>query len=172
MGGLGVPLPSVPTSLDELIDRAAIGDVVHGYATGVDRRDWALYRSIFTDRLDVDFTSWAGIRETMDADQWVAMVRATLAPFDATEHRLSNLVVTLDGDRACCVAQMNARHMLDGRFQILGGFYTHQLVRTADGWRIAGCTLMITWEEGDRALFDEARERGPRARVDVGLAGI
>jgi hypothetical protein len=36
------------TDLSILLDRAAISDVVNAYATGLDRRDWVLYRSIFT----------------------------------------------------------------------------------------------------------------------------
>ena len=32
-------------NLQLLLDRAAISDVVHAYATGLDRRDWTLFRS-------------------------------------------------------------------------------------------------------------------------------
>jgi len=160
-----------PKNLRDLLDRAAISDLVHAYAHGIDRRDWALYRSIFADRVDIDFFTWAGIREVFDADAWTAAVKGTLAPFDATQHTMSNLAITLDGDAATCIAHMTARHVLGAEAQTLGGYYTNRFARTADGWKIVGCTLMITWEEGDRALFERASALGPRARVDVGLQG-
>lgn len=162
----------MPETLRDLLDRAGIGDLIHAYAHNIDRRDWRRYRSIFADRIDIDFFGWAGIRETVDADAWVATVKATLAPFDATQHTMSNLLVTLDGDTAICVVSMTARHVLGSEVQVLGGYYTDRFVRTPGGWKIAGCALTITWEEGDRALFERAAAIGPRVRVDVGLQGI
>jgi SnoaL-like domain len=170
-----MPIPPAPTTLAQLADRAAIADVIYGYAHGIDRRDWILYRSIFDDVVDFDFFTWAGIRQKYAADEWVSMVRSTLACFDSTQHTFTNLVIDLNGDNATCVVNMTARHNLnvDGKAesQTLGGFYTHRLRRTASGWRIAACALMITWEEGDRALFEKAARLGPRARVDVGTQG-
>ena len=168
-----MPAPSVVSTLTDLIDRAAISDTIFKYATGVDRRDWALYRSIFTDTVDFDFSTWRGVRQAMSADEWVIAARDTLACFDATQHNLTNLVITLDGDRATAVVHMVATHYFDGEVQTLGGFYTHGLVRGDDGvWRIAACRLVITWETGDRALFGRAAARGPRPRIDVGEQGM
>ena len=168
-------VPPPPRDLKDLLDRAAIADVVHGYAHGVDRRDWALYRSIFTDEVDIDFSTWGNLKQRYAADVWVGMVRQTLACFDATQHTLTNLAITLDGDTATCIAKMTARHVLlaegASHSQTLGGYYTNRLVRLAAGWKIAGCALMITWEEGDRALFEQAQARGTRSRIDVGMQG-
>ena len=116
------------------------------------------------------------IRDSYAADAWVAAVKDTLACFDSTQHTMSNLAIHLAGEEATVVASMTARHhlMVDGKreFQLLGGYYTDRVVRVHGGWKIAGCALMITWEEGDRGLFEKARAMGPRSRVDVGLQGI
>jgi len=171
-----VSLPAAPRSMADLLDRAAVADLVYTYANAIDRRDWTAYRSIFADQIDIDFFTWAGIRERYAAAAWVAAVKDTLACFDSTQHTMSNLAISLGGDVATVVASMTARHNLvvDGRreFQILGGYYTDRMVRQADGWKIAGCALMITWEEGDRALFEKAHALGPRSRVDVGMQGV
>ena len=167
-----MPAPSLPTSLADLIDRAVIGDALLNYATGIDRRDWDLYRSIFADEVEIDFSTWSGTRSVMQADEWVASVRNTLACFDATQHNLTNHVITLDGDSATAVAHMVALHQFEGELQQLGGFYTDRLVRVGNGWKIVACCLVITWEQGDRGLFARAQARGPRARVDVGSRGI
>lgn len=146
-------------TVQDLIDRAAIGDTIIRYATGIDRRRWPLYRSIFADEVDIDFSTWSGVAERMRADDWVERVRRGLSGFDATQHNLTNLVFAIGGTTARCVVNMIATHRLGDEFQRLGGFYTHRLERAGEGWRIAGCTLTVTWEEGDRALFARAAER-------------
>jgi hypothetical protein len=149
---------------DDLVDRAKITDHVLRYATGIDRHDWTLYRSIFTDQLTVDFSSWSGEpAASMNADAWVAGVRATLEPFDATQHVLTNFVIEVDGIEASCTCYMAAHHHLvtgDLReMHSIGGYYVHHLRRTAAGWLIHQLQLNVTWEIGDRALFEQAALR-------------
>jgi hypothetical protein len=203
--GNTVPHTSIPKTLQDLIDRAVISDTLLAYATGVDRRDWALYRSIFCDEVKMDVSSWSPAKGTYRIDDWMAAVRESIVCFDSTAHVLTNHVITLDGDRATAVAQMTATHYLEahlglqsgsgrifvhgapvpgsdigpvgngrpiGEIHMIGGFYTGQLVRAGDRWKIAEWTLMVTWEQGNRGLFEKAKALGPRARIDVGLAGI
>jgi hypothetical protein len=169
-------LPPPPAGIADLLDRAAIADIIYAYVHGLDRRDWGLYRSIFDDEVDFDFFTWAGIRQRYRAEEWVSMVRSTLACFDSTQHTFTNLAISLDHDTANCIVNMTARHTLIvngmAESQTLGGYYTNRLHRTASGWKIAACALMITWEEGDRALFEKAAALGARARVDVGMQGV
>lgn len=168
-------LSTLPGSLAEVLDHAAIANVLTGYSYGVDMRDWPLYRSIFVDRLEV-VLPWMDIHETVDTDDWVARVAQTIAPFDGTQHRMTNVAIALDGDEAWLHTQMTARHMLviDGteHIQSIGGYYRHRVVRTGDGWRIACLGLFVTWEQGDRGLFELAAQRGPRPRRDVGEQGM
>ena len=155
--------------LQRLIDRAAISDVVIAYATGVDTRNWELYRSIFTDPCTFDFSSWNGRPAvSMPADDWVTGVRGTLSGFDATQHISSNHVITFEraeaagDDRARCVSYMQAQHFLADQpvtCCTLGGYYTNDLVHTDDGWKITRCQLTVTWSTGDRGLFGIARAR-------------
>ncbi|ASK88703.1 nuclear transport factor 2 family protein [Sphingorhabdus sp. SMR4y] len=152
---------------DELIDRARITDHILRYATGIDRRDWALYRSIFTDRMTPDFSSWSGEPAlAMSADDWVAGVRATLEPFDATQHVLTNFVITVDGNSASCTCYMAAHHHLVSgdlrEMHSIGGYYVHELQRSGDGWLIHRTTLNVTWEMGDRGLFERAALRATK----------
>lgn len=149
---------------NDLLERAEITDTILNYATGIDRRDWARFRSIFMPEIGLEFTTWSGAPRTrIHADDWVANVTAGLSGFDATQHSLTNFVITLRGDEATAVVYMNAHHYLveDGKreMQSIGGYYTHQLVKTAEGWKIADCMLTVTWEMGDRALFGRAAER-------------
>ena len=159
-----------PVTLDTLIARAEISDVVNRYATGIDRRDWALYRSIFADEVGFDFTSWSGGEpRTLRADDWVANVRDGLSGFDATQHISSNHVHTVEGEAATCVSYMIAlHHIVEGdRRQMhgLGGYYTNRLRREAAGWIIHACKLNVTWEMGDRSLFQVAGQRWAARRA-------
>ena len=146
---------------DEVIARAEVVAHVLNYATGIDRRRWALFRSIFADTIRMDFSSWSGSPAAdMPADQWVAGVRATLEPFDATQHVLTNFQVEAHGDEAVATCYMAAHHYLvtgDVReMHSIGGFYEHELKRSGEGWLIHGSTLTVTWEMGDRGLFERA----------------
>lgn len=166
----------MPTAtLDELIARAEITDVIHAYATGIDRRDWQLYRSVFTDEVDLDFSSWGSEPARMSADAWTAGVQRGLSGFTATQHSLSNHVVTVHGDEATCVTYMQALHYLviDSKqdMQTLGGYYTNHLRRTTTGWKIFSCTLTVTWAVGDRGLFTIARELWDREQARASALG-
>ncbi len=76
------------TSID--IDRkvrAEVEDVLVRYATGIDRRDWDLFRTCFTEDCHPDYGDigvWDG------ADEPTAWMQKTHAPCGATLHRISN----------------------------------------------------------------------------------
>lgn len=117
-------------------DRLDIVDVLVRYATGIDRRDWSLFRTVFTDDCVLDYGEigqWNGVDAVTEfMDQSHAMAGYTM-------HRLSNHAITTDGDTA------TARTYIDGLIMAQDnksgvnaiGFYDDDLVRTADGWRIA-----------------------------------
>jgi hypothetical protein len=148
------------TPVRRLEDELAIRRVLHAYARGVDRRDWALFRSCFTDPVEVDLSSWNGTPAAcMAVDEWVAGVRAGLSGFDATQHLTANHLVDVDGDTARCTSDVQASHVLDGRRAVIGGWYDTRLTRVEDAWRIASSTLHVTWREGPEALFAEAARR-------------
>ena len=59
-----------------IADRLAISDVIIRYATALDTRDWRLLRSILTDRVAIDYTSFdPDLDLEMDAAEWVHRVR-------------------------------------------------------------------------------------------------
>ena len=140
-------------------DRAAVLDVLARFAHGIDGRDWALYRSVFTDEIDVDYTSYRpGSRSRMAADDWVERARRLVPGLDATQHALVNAWVQADGGGVRVRTSMRADHFLDGARYTLGGHYLHRLAPAAGGWLISAVTLTVTWEEGDRQLLVRAAD--------------
>lgn len=122
--------------MTESSDRTDITDVLLRYATGIDRRDWDTFRTVFTADCALDYGeigSFNGLDAVTDfMDQVHALAGHTM-------HRLSNIVITLDGDNA------TARTYLDGLILAPDnasginavGIYDDHLVRTDHGWRIA-----------------------------------
>lgn len=154
--------------LQWLVDRAEISDVLHRYATAVDLRDWALLRTCFTDPMEADFRSF-GVREAFrgSVDDWIAAVRSTIDGCEATQHTSSNHTHNIDGDSATCTSYVRADHFLkndfgDDRYTV-GGYYSHDLVREAEGWRIARYTLTVTWHRGNRHIMKLATRRAQSA---------
>jgi SnoaL-like domain len=149
---------------DERID---VAEVVYAYATGVDTRDWLLYRAIFADEVEIDFSSWDGNpARRMRADDWVAGVKPLFHGLDATQHAMTNPRVSIAGERATCVMYMQAAHFLrnhegDAEFTI-GGYYTDQLVRTPAGWKLCGVKLTVLWSRGNKHVMTLAAQRGAK----------
>ena len=98
-----------------------------------------------------------------------SVVRDGLSGFDATQHISSNHVHTIEGAAATCVSYMVAlHHVVEGdqrQMHGLGGYYTNRLRREADGWKIHACRLNVTWEMGDRGLFQIAGARWAARRT-------
>ena len=122
--------------MSEYEDRQNISEVLVRYATGIDRRDWALFRTVFTEDCDVDYGqigSWRGV------DAVTEFMRASHDQAGHTLHRLTNQAITPDGDIA------EARTYVDGLIMASDnnsgvnavGYYDDRLARTPDGWRIA-----------------------------------
>jgi 3-phenylpropionate/cinnamic acid dioxygenase small subunit len=152
------------TKLQYLLDRAAISDVQLRHATGVDTRDWALYRSCFTDegrdRLHLGLRRRAAPRQSRSLGR---TARRTVSGLKATQHMITNHVITIDGDEGTCVAYVQARHHLPnhagGSDQTMFGYYTNRFVRTPEGWKIRACKLTVTWNAGNRHVLELARRR-------------
>ncbi len=124
--------------MTEREDRQDISELLVRYATGIDRRDWPLFRTVFTDDCQLDYGeigSWSGVDEVTD---FMAKVHAMAGH---TLHRLSNQAITVEGDKAVARTYVDALIMA-GDNQSGGGvngigFYDDEIVRTSEGWRIA-----------------------------------
>lgn len=117
-------------------DRQDITEVLLRYATGIDRRDWALFRTVFTDDCELDYGEigvWKGV------DAVTEFMQQAHALAGHTMHRLTNQVITVDGDEAQARTYVDALIMVgDNKSGVNGiGYYDDDMVRTDDGWRIA-----------------------------------
>jgi 3-phenylpropionate/cinnamic acid dioxygenase small subunit len=124
-----------------------IADVLVRYATGIDRRDWDLFRSCFASDC---LAEYEGIGTWESADGITDFMVTAHAGMGPTMHRISNIAidVDVDGDRAVARSYVDGILMAadgDSGFNPVG-FYDDELVRMPDGWRIAHRTFtMVTF---------------------------
>ena len=146
-------------------DHQAICEVRYGYALGLDTRDWELYRRIFTEEIDIDFSSFDGQPGSrMKADDWVARCQDFLTGLDASQHVMTNPMVVIEGDRARSRMYMTADHYFGNehggdRF-VIGGYYDDRLVRSGTDWLLEAVTLTLLWERGNRQIMELAAAKG------------
>lgn len=141
-------------------------DAAVRYFLDVDRRDWAALRAAMTDKVDVDYTSLSGgDPEQLAAEDLLDRWRALLPGFDATQHFLGPMSVTIAPDETAVLdCNVRAYHRLTGQaghgeLWMVAGAYTLTLRAAEDTWLIAGITLRVTYQEGDPTLVQVATER-------------
>jgi len=136
--------------LQWVIDRAEIDDLIVRYATAVDTRDWELLDRVFADGAEIDYRPNGGPIASYPA--MVELLAASLEPFAATQHVMTNMAIDVQGDDAT-VRFYRVGHMvllIDGAEEMLdeGGFYDLVVHRTPAGWRITSLRAGIVWLSG------------------------
>ncbi|WP_439533796.1 nuclear transport factor 2 family protein [Polymorphobacter sp.] len=134
------------STLQTVIDRIDIGDLMVRYARAVDRCDAALFASVWAPDALVDY----GDGDTA-AMAWSDGLVGRLRGMDRTQHLISNSLVSLDGDSARAETMCTAYHRFTeagvALRMLVGGRYLDRLVRTGDGWRIAHRRYVMDWNE-------------------------
>ena len=129
--------------------------MVVDYAMALDARNWPALRALFEDEIEVDYSSMGSLCATVPARKWVDRCRV-LAGFDATQHKISNIVVTLAGDVARVTSYVDAAHFIGDLAGFTCGTYVHKVRRRSEGWKISACAFVVAGYPGGRAAFDEA----------------
>jgi SnoaL-like domain len=137
------------TRLNHLMDRSEILDLYARYALAMDRADRELFAGVWTENSVFDCAAiglaahgLTAILEYFDRRPGAAPP----APESGSSVRLAgNQHIVLDGDRATGVAEMASfRYTGETLYPYSVGLYEDEFVRTADGWRIAHRTMIVT----------------------------
>lgn len=131
--------------MSDVEERQRIADLLARYAIAIDSRDWDLFRTCFTPDVLADYGDigrWNGVEEITSF-----MVEVHTGP---SLHRLSTMAISVDGDRATARTYVEALVLMaDQRTGAnSSGYYDDEIVRTADGWRIARRThtgVRLVW---------------------------
>lgn len=126
--------------------RQDVADVLVRYATGIDRRDWDLFRTCFTDDCETDYGEigvWHGVDEITE---WMRVVHDACGH---TLHRITNIVVSAAADGVTARSYVEALVLGpdNGAGVRATGYYDDELVDTLDGWRITRRTFTLVRQE-------------------------
>jgi 3-phenylpropionate/cinnamic acid dioxygenase small subunit len=122
------------------VDRAVredVAEVLVRYASGIDRRDWSLFRSCFTDDCEADYGAAIGVWHS--GDEITAWMEQSHATCGFTLHRITNVAVAPNDHGVTARSYVDAIVMGPGNetgTQSIG-FYDDELVQTGEGWKVA-----------------------------------
>ncbi len=129
----------------ELADRIAIRELAYSYARAVDRRDWALARTLFTE----DAVLVAPRFELVGVERIVKGL-GVVERYRSTFHAVHNQAFTFDGDTATGETYCTASHLLErdgATTKIDWGIRYQDRCRRGEGgtWRFARRELLVDW---------------------------
>ena len=128
-----------------MTDEALLRRCSELYAQGADRRDPALWASVMTEDMVLE---GPGFRHE-GRDAVLSLLDVLGQMFTVTQHRVFQVVATLDGDRASGETYCSAEHVLKDQDLLLVWAIRYQdQWRKDDGvWRFAQRSLVVDWEE-------------------------
>ena len=139
-------------------DRQEIEQLMYRHARSLDRMDAELMKSCYWED---------GIEEHQDpiypdlfhynGSAWVfvPMAMEGFKALKATQHRISNILIELDGDKATAESYVWAYHVADEdgveKEGILGGRHLFLLEKRNDEWRIKHRSTVFDWNQNQNA---------------------
>jgi SnoaL-like domain len=98
--------PIFPGSPTELAERDAVCRLPRLYALGIDLRDEAMVRSVFTSDAAV-----RGVLGEFPVDEYIPQLLAGVTPYEATMHNITNQYAEVEGDEAAVWSYAVALHL-------------------------------------------------------------
>ena len=120
-------------------DEREITALIMRYATGIDRRDFVLFRTCFADEIVAEYEFVDGTVKTWSSGDAIAgSMERVHRGLGRTLHRNTNIVLAPEGDGARGRTYVDAILMLaDGiSNRQIAGFYDDRFVRSDQGWKI------------------------------------
>lgn len=144
----------------ELADRMALRHLADAYGHAIDRRDYALLRTLYhPDAVDDHAPYYTG-----SASGFIDWLPGMMANWQATMHTVMSALYAIDGDRAEGELATRAWHLtLDGTRQFIAwGRYTDHYEKRDGIWRFARRSLIL----------DHAEDLPANAGDDFGSEGV
>jgi ketosteroid isomerase-like protein len=168
-----------PYTVDALLAREEITDVVKRLARATDRLDAALIVSCYHDDGFDDHNAFRGT-----ASEFARWVVDVLPHFEATMHFVGPPLIRLEGDVAhvdtYCVAHHVSKPDAEGNAtdMVLGLRYVDRFERRDERWLIANRVCAFDWtatvpvDGSTRYRFEDDWTVGARDRTDVAYRGV
>lgn len=120
-----------------LLERMRIREVLEKYLGSLDDKDWDAIASCFTEDAVARYNHEP---QTLHGGKGVADWLHRMVAYNATNHSLSNVRITVSGDTAIAhslvIATLHAGPEGSGRVQVRAIDYIDHLIKTQGEWRI------------------------------------
>jgi hypothetical protein len=136
----GDDMSDLEAMVRELRDRDEIARLIRTYARGVDRRDWDLVRSCFSDDAEAQ-----GSRSTGPIGPYLAQLIPGVEFYPTTMHFMGNQLVEVDGDTGHVETYAVADHPEN---LVVGVRYNDTVQRRDGAWRITKRQVAPDWRTG------------------------
>lgn len=151
-------------SIEDLLARQEIADVILRYARGIDRLDLELVRSCYHPDAYDDHGAFKG-----PIDEFIEAARSFLPKWTATQHFMGNMLIEVDGDSARAETYAVAYHRREdgegsGKDDIMGIRYVDRFEKREGEWKIAHRVVVNEWRRVDPLT-------GVRGRNEIGVWG-
>jgi hypothetical protein len=157
-------------TIDELLAREEIREVLLRYTRGIDRLDLDVVRSCYHADAHDDHGAYRG-----DLEGFLTWVADVLSYFESTMHFVGNQLIEVDGDTAhaesYCVAYHRRRaHDGEDPYDLVTALrYVDRLERRADRrWRIADRVCVFDWSRRDPVAGEWAMAGAVRGERGAG----
>jgi hypothetical protein len=146
----------------------AVRKAITGVAHHIDQRRWSELRSLFADKVIVDYTSLLGGEvQTQNADDLIATWRKMLTPLNATQHLLGPIDAEVRERVATATCHVRGYHLAKGvpggNEWMVAGHYIFKLAKEDVGWKIGTMTLQTLYQSGNTQLLQEVAAQAPRS---------
>ncbi|ARR55452.1 hypothetical protein HY78_19410 [Rhizorhabdus wittichii DC-6] len=161
-------------SLQILLDKRALDEMVYKCMHAMDTHQWTLYRANIVEDATFDFTDHGvatddAAEPMRGADNYLEILASVITGFDSTQHAVSNMYHEVEGDRARTKCYIQAEHFLNNdrgdRRVACGGRYLIDAIRTPDGWKIKHLKFQTFWFTGNTTLYELAGRASAAKRV-------
>ena len=131
-------------SVDSLIAKQDITELIYLYMRGLDRWDGELMRSLFHDDAWCEYGFMNG-----GAHAFIDYCMGALATHEANHHFVGNILIDVEGDEAFGEVYFNAYHKIGGEdgFEdvIIAGRYLDRYERREEVWKFAYRSERVDW---------------------------
>lgn len=159
-------------TIEQVIDKQAIHDVLVRYTHGIDRCDLSLLKSAYWPDGTDDHGTFSG-----NAMEFCDGIVGALRSFDCTMHTIGNVLIELRGTEAKVETYCVAYHQLplpEGPVEmVVGGRYLDHMQKRDGQWRIFHRLYVMDWNRNgpssaqwDGDLYGKLATRGARCPED------
>jgi hypothetical protein len=139
-------------------DKIQIEETCKKLVWAIDRRDWNLALLQFSEEVTIDYVElFGGAAETISAGTIITRWSGFLPKLKATQHTLSNFLISEIDEGALCYSYVDGFHFLPNDkgedFWNVKGYYTQKLKKEKGRWVIYYMKLSPVYQSGNLQLL-------------------